>query len=327
MNKRILVLFTLVIFTLVTSFASHKAFAQFSSGVLVYPNVIELDFTNNKKFVSQVIQVENPTSEPFRIRAYVEGWDLNEYGGILFLDQPDKHSLNEYIKFNPKEFDVAPGQRQMIRLTAKLPEGVDGEFRSIIFFETVNQKQEILKQSKGKINLNVSFKTRYGVAVYAYKGNVTRNAALQDLKYEKVENKNYLVATLKNDGNIHCNVEGELVLNSKTGSEPITTPIARYTILPGAQKYKIPLPENYLNNGNYTALLKLKYKTEEEKINFIEAKTSFDYKATHSATKQELRQKNVSGEIQKTPDNVAVPTTKDGKLIPVDFDTEIKLND
>ena len=38
--------------------------------------------------------------------------------------------------------------------------------------------------------------------------------------------------------------------------------------------------------------------TEEEKINFIEAKTSFDYKATHSATKQELRQKNVSGEIQ-----------------------------
>ncbi|OGI00651.1 MAG: hypothetical protein A2Y25_06875 [Candidatus Melainabacteria bacterium GWF2_37_15] len=313
MIKRFLLL---TIFTLIISIyfiLPNKAESQFG-GVLVYPNVVELDFTDNRTFVSRAIQVENPTSKPFRVRAYVEGWNLNEYGGIEFLAQPDKFSLNDNLKFNPREFDLAPGQKQMVRLTAKLPPEALGEYRSIIFFETVNPKQDILNQNN-KLNINVQFKTRYGVAVYAYKGDVARSALLENFKYEEVDGNAYLVATIKNPGNIHCNVEGDITLVSETDkNNTLTSPLARYTIMPNStQKYRILVPDT-LNSGTYNALLKLNYNDIDKKPQVIGGETKLKYKATKSAAKNprnHLQNVNAEQKIEKTPENIAKPINLD----------------
>lgn len=328
MNKRLLILFVFVFNLIFGLTTANKAFADFVGGVLVYPNIIEMEFPDaNKTFVSKVIQVENPTDKPFRVRAYMESWSLNQYGGIVFSEKSDKNSLNEYIKFNPKEFDLSPGQKQMVRLASKLPEGLDGEYRSIIFFETVNPKQEILNQNKGKVNINVTFKTRYGVAVYAYKGKVSRNVDLQDLKFEKLNSENFLNATFKNNGNIHCNLEGEMALIPEAGSNSVTIPLAKYTTLPGnIQKYRIQIPENLPVNGKYNAVLKLNYKDEEGKMQVLEAQTNFNYKSKALYTKKELKQQvSEDDKLDKTPDNVAKPILIKDKSIPFKLDTEIQL--
>jgi len=327
MNKRFLMLLIFILSLFIGFVAINKAFAQFAGGVLVYPSVLEMEFPDNSKtFATKVIQVENPTNTPLRVRAYIEGWTLNPYGSIVFSDKPDKNALNDYIKFNPKEFDLAPGQKQMVRLASKLPAGNDGEYRSIIFFETVNPKQEILNQAKDKLNINVSFKTRYGVAVYAYKGKVARKVDLQDLKFEKINNGNFVNATLKNNGNIHCNLEGELSLIPETTSDAVKVTLAKYTTLPSnTQKYRIQIPENLPVNGLYNAVLKLNYKDEEGKVQVLEAQTNFNYKSKALYTKKELK-KNVSNEenINKTRDNIAKPIPVNSKYTPADLNTEIQ---
>jgi hypothetical protein len=252
---------------------------------------------------------------------------LKQYGGIVFTEKPDKNSLNNYIKFNPKEFDLAPGQKQMVRLASKLPDGLDGEYRNIIFFETVNPKQEILNQNKDKLNINVTFKTRYGVAVYAYKGKVSRNVELQDLKFEKFNNENFISATFKNNGNIHCNLEGELVFKPETGSEIVSVPLSKYTTLPAnIQKYRIQVPENLPGNGVYNVALKMNYKDTEGKVQVLEAQTNFNYKSKALYTKKELK-KTVSevDSIIKTPENIAKPISVENKSTPIKIDTEIQL--
>lgn len=326
MNKRF---FVLIVFVLGLIVSFNKALAQFVGGVLVYPNVIEMEFPdNNKTFATKVIQVENPTDKPFRVRAYVENWSLNQYGNIVFSEKTDKSSLSDYIKFNPREFDLAPGQKQMVRLAAKLPEGLDGEYRSIIFFETVNPKQEILNQNKDKLNINVTFKTRYGVAVYAYKGKVARKVDLQDLKFEKVNNGNFLNATLKNSGNIHSNLEGELTLIPEESSDAVKVTLAKYTTLPGnTQKYRIQIPENLPANGVYNAILKLNYKDADGKPQILEGQTNFNYKSKALYTKKELKNTtSVEDSVNKTPDNIAKPVTIKDKTAPIDLNKEIQLN-
>lgn len=328
MNKRFLILLIFVLSLIIGFVNINKASAQFAGGVLVYPSVLELEFPDNSKtFTTKVIQVENPTDKPFRVRAYIEGWNLSPTGSVVFLSKPDKNSLNDYVKFNPQEFDLAPGQKQMVRLASKLPEGADGEYRSIIFFETVNPKQEILSQNKDKLNINVTFKTRYGVAVYAYKGKVARAVELQDLKFEKINKENVLNATLKNNGNIHCNLEGELALIPQASSNAVKVNIAKYTTLPGnTQKYKIQIPENLPANGLYNAVLKLNYKDQEGKVQVLQAQTDFSYKSKALYSKADLKQKNQEEvNVIKTPDNIAKPMTVESKTFPVDLNTEIKL--
>ena len=325
MIKRFLILTILVIIITFYLALPNKAESQFG-GVLVYPNIVELDFTGNRTFVSRAIQVENPTSKPFRVRAYVEGWNLTEYGGINFLSTPDKYSLNDNLKFNPREFDLLPGQRQMVRLTAKLPPEATGEFRSIIFFETVNPKQDILN-TNSKVNINVQFKTRYGVAVYAYKGDVTKSAVLQNFKFEEYDDKGYLIATLNNPGNIHCNVEGDITLVSETNEAgTLTSPLARYTILPNAtQKYRILLPDT-VQSGEYNAILNLTYTDIDKKVQVVSGETKIKYKAAKPTSKNTLQNVNANEKIEKTPENIAKPQRIE-KPIDVNLDSEINLED
>ena len=258
--------------------AIPKVFAQ-SDEIIVYPNFVELNFSKNpNKFVSKVIQVENPGSETVRVRAYVKSWNLDDFGSVKFLETPDDYSLDKYIKFNPKEYDLLPGQKQGIRITAKLPEGIDGEFRSIIFFETVTSKKTALSPDKNDLSIDVNFKSRYGIAVYAYKGKISRNALIEDLKFQKMDESNYLIAYIKNEGNIHSNIEGEMSIIPKSGTGEKKQSLARYTIMPfSVQKYKIPLPADLPKNDIYDLKLRLLYKDKDDKEQVIEAETSLDY--------------------------------------------------
>lgn len=310
----------LLLILLVSSFVFTNIATAQNTGVIVYPSIIELDFAKNpRKFVSKVINVLNTSNKTARVRAYIQGWDMDKYGGLIFLDTPDNFSLDNYVKFNPIEFELAPNQKQLVRLTAKLPEGIDGEFRSIIFFETVTPREEILQPDKSKISLMVTFKTRYGVAVYAYKGSTSRNALLENFSLQKIDDNQYLVATLKNEGNIHTNVEGELTLIPNKDSQSTSLKAYRYTILPGrTQDYKIQLPEKQMSSNNYTAKLRLTYKDIQEKEQVLMAETTFNYEPSKVTDKKDLEKPVSDEEIKMTPDNIAQP-------IPVDVQSEIKL--
>ncbi len=313
-----------IILILFTGF-NAKSFAQFAE-VLVYPDKIELDFTKkNKRFISKVIHVENPTKKTLRIRSYVESWDLNENGSVVFLKGKNERSLKKYIKFNPREFDLAPGQKQLVRLMAKLPANASGEYRSILFFETVNRRSQILQKDKGKIDINVNFKARYGVVLYAYKGQINKNVEVLNLGYEQVEGKPYLIATLKNSGNVHCNVIGDLNISSENKEKK--QKLSTYTILPGkTQKFKMAITTKLNNSERYNALLKLNYKDADDRIKVIEAATSFNTEARQEVPLSESLKRNKSKDLPADKGNSARLIQEGKPLNPNELDIkEIKL--
>lgn len=321
MKKILIGLFTLIIAFSIMGIFSNRSNAQLG-GVLVYPRYVELDFAEKERnFISKVIKVENPSNKAIRIRAYVESWDANEYGDPSFTAELLDRSLAKFVKFNPREFELQPGENQIVRLTAKLPEGEEGEYRGMIFFETVVPKEEILKPDKDKINVAIQFVTRFGVVVYAYKGNVSRNAQLHDFKFETIDNTQYLTADFNNDGNIHSVLEGTINLYDKTSPEQVAKDIAiKKVILPERSlKLLIPLDQTSITSGNYIAKMNLKYTDYSEKPQIIEAQTEFSYeKSASSSAKDKLAKPVDADNVEKTPDNVAQPIEID--------ESEIKLN-
>lgn len=303
--------------------ANGKTFAQLG-GVLVFPNIIELDFSknNSKKFISKIIKVENPTDKPVRIRAYVENWEMNEYGGVSFTKDPTERSICDYVKFNPKEFELQPRQNQIVRVTAKLPEGVDGEFRGMIFFETVTTKEELLKPDKEKINVAIRFVTRFGVVVYAYKGNVNRTLNFDNFVYNKQDNTDYLVASFSNDGNIHTVIDTELsFVNEGSPEKEYGIAKSRKAVLPAKPlNIQIPIKKYKLDAGNYIANIKVTYKDINEKVQVLEAETKFNYEPSEDEVKNVLVKPLTDENIEKTPENIAKP-------IPLDLESEVEIND
>lgn len=288
-----------------------KGYCQFT-GVIVYPNIVEIDFTkSSQKFLSKSVFIENNSANPIRIRAYVENWTVDDTGGVIFLPETESRALNNYLKFNPREFDIQPGQKQMVRITAKLPDGVDGEFRSIIFFETISSKEQLLRPDSDKINVVVNFKTRYGVTLYAYKGNISRNADILDAKLQKINNFNYLAVGLNNVGNIHSNVEGELTLTSMDDKILATYKVPRYTIIPNNnQTMKILIPYKNLKAESVKAKLRLTYKNVEQKEEVIQSETILSAEQLKIQEKAQPDKPLTEPEIKPTKDNISKPLTK-----------------
>ncbi|MEW5821445.1 MAG: hypothetical protein AB1782_14735 [Cyanobacteriota bacterium] len=283
-----------------------------AGGIIVWPNVIEMDFSNSKNnFASKSVYVQNKSTKTERIRAYAQGWNMDEYGVQQYLDAPEDTTLS--LLFNPKEFELAPGEKQRVRISTKLPEGTDGEYRGIIFFENILPKENILDTKSKNLSVTLSFVTRYGVTVYAYKGNVNRNMVLENLEPQIINDKQYLVTTLRNDGNIHTYVYGDLLFKSSDNSEGVPVKLKKYTLLPGkVQKMMLKVPANILKNGNYKALLRLTYSNINNEEQVTEAETTFNFdKSTFGLTTAKYEKPVDDEEIKLTPENVAEPVKLD----------------
>jgi P pilus assembly chaperone PapD len=280
-------------------------------GVLVYPNILELDFSKSpRKFVSKAIMVENKNNKKIRVRAYPENWDLDEFGGMTFNTDNLDDSLAGYVKFNPREFDLEPNQKQLVRLTAKLPEDLNGEKRGIIFFETVTPKEKLVKSSDDKLGVLINFVTRYGVTLYAYNGELSRNAELLDFGYGKYKDRKALKVTLKNDGNVHSYVKGKLTLTAPHLAKPIDVPVKKHTLLPGrTQTMVIRIPPKIEEGKTYKALLEINHEDITGKQHKKAAETVFTAgkPAAETDIKEYLEKPITIDELEHSDDTLSQP--------------------
>ena len=69
---------------------------------------------------------------------YALDWSLDRLGAPQF-GKPNTlpGSCTSWIQVNPTDLVVPPGEKREVRYTAKVPEGVQGTYRSVIFLENV----------------------------------------------------------------------------------------------------------------------------------------------------------------------------------------------
>lgn len=249
----------------------------YASGVTVYPTRFELDtMSSHGKFISRSVTVENFSNKTVRVKANTQSWKLDTQGNIVYLEKPDERSLIDNTRFNPSEFSIGPKQKQLVRFTVKVPDGADGEYREILFFNTVSDKKDVISSITKKLSINVNFESRFGTTIYLYKGATARNASITDVRVEKEKKVTYITATLKNDGNIHTSLKGKVFLKSKSDSQKNTEIPVKYFLLPEcSQKLKIKIPDNFITNKNNFAHISLNYLDKDLKVQNIAAEVDF----------------------------------------------------
>jgi P pilus assembly chaperone PapD len=88
---------------------------------------------------TDTISVTNDGTASTRLRVSIEDWALTKDGNPIFMKGgSNPYSCAGWIRINPVDFRVDPGQTREVRYTVTVPEGIeDGGFRAAIIFETV----------------------------------------------------------------------------------------------------------------------------------------------------------------------------------------------
>lgn len=168
--------------------ASGLAFAQMESSVLfVAPHRVIMDASEKV----EVLNVANKSEKTHRYDLTLIDQVMNERGMTLRQDTFE-YSAKRMIRFVPKRFTLKPGERQVVRVMVKRPEGLaDGDYHSHLLFREVPlsvQDKQALKDERNAENKekSVTFEIRalYGVAVpiIVQQGKVESDISLGDVR-------------------------------------------------------------------------------------------------------------------------------------------------
>lgn len=192
------------------------------AGYQVDPLRIEMKISPRQRVGTTVVTVRNPSDETIRLKAYVADWKLDENGGLMVLDEPPgPFSITQHVRFNPKEFELPPHQKQSVRMAIMLPpDAQDGEYHGMLFFEDLKTRTERMQTNVKGVNAAIEVKQRLGIAMYIYKGDVKPKVETGSFSCVPGENgKLKTEIVIHNNGNKHFRGTGSLFLTRKDAQE------------------------------------------------------------------------------------------------------------
>ncbi len=233
--RRILYVFLLIIFS----------FSVYGVNFLVSPPRFELTPSRNE--ITKTIKVTNTGNESIHLKAYTMDWDMDRDGTQHFYDAGIlPYSCAKWIKINPIEFDVAPGEEKDVRITVITPNKLEYGHWAVVFFESAPKPVE----APTMIMVNA----RVGSIVYVYDPKYT----VRNLEIVNMEDKgDYVTLSLYNKGNVHLRVKYSYKVY-KGDSIVYESDKNSLLILPGYYRdVSLLLPE--LSGGTYKVVVSCDY--------------------------------------------------------------------
>ena len=149
---------------------------------------------------SGFITVSNPTDQAFRAKVYAEAFTYEAEKGFktLTAEAAGQSNLIPYLQFSPQDLIVPPKSTRRVRLITRLPANAPkGEYRAVIFTESLQEKQEVLDNKQGMLNL----RTRIGSTFYVYNGEISpAKVKIDSIQWH--EGKQAFQVKLKNEGEV-----------------------------------------------------------------------------------------------------------------------------
>lgn len=144
---------------------------------------------------TESITVLNLGSSPMQVELSVQNWDFDNNNDYRALP-PTPQSLDQWLIINPVRLTIPAKSQQTVRIAVRpRVEPVDGEHRAMVFFRQLN--------SEGK---GLNFKFNVGVPIYAFFGEVTREAELLGMEFDPI--KLQFVFDVASKGNSYVRPEG-----------------------------------------------------------------------------------------------------------------------
>jgi hypothetical protein len=212
------------------------------------------------------IKVTNPGAQTANIKAVIYDWTLNAQDKMVTSPAGTlKESLKDCIKFNPRNFMLAPGASQIVRFTLTAPNNADyRERRGIVFFE--EHLKHHLKQSGANII------TQVGSTIYLGLEGMKMGFNLENLVVvESAARKYQALMRINNSGEGHIRYRINYKIINVQGTVVIKEQLSEKVILPQFnRKILFDLPK--LDPGKYNLLWTMNFfgtkKTLERTIAF-----------------------------------------------------------
>jgi hypothetical protein len=202
-----------------------------------------------------VIEVINNGEEEVELTTLLKDWSLDEKDSVVVFEAGETdYSLDGLIKFNPRIFTLAPGQKQLVRFTVSSPNsGNPKERRGIVFVE---HETDLIDNATGS-----RVKTQIGTTIYYVPVGVKYDFKFLGLRvFNSPEQMPQGISLrVKNDGEGHMryfpsykivNSNNELVMEDK---------LSQLLILPKNERYFSFYLKDRLESGNYNFMLEFSF--------------------------------------------------------------------
>lgn len=143
-----------------------------------------VDIVENKPV--QEIRITNMSNIARAYSLSLQNLIMNEGGHTARVDNFD-YSAKRMVRFVPRQFSIKPGERQVVRIMARFPEGAeDGQYHAHLeFLENVSKRAELNKdvdgkESQAKMNAQISYAT--AIPVIISKGEIKTEISMSDVK-------------------------------------------------------------------------------------------------------------------------------------------------
>ena len=185
------------------------------AGIAVEPAYISLDF--NKGRASGRFIITNTGDAEERYRVVASHFTFSEEGA-LSLSDPDRHSMAEWIKFNPKEFTLPPKSKRVVRYVV-LPRGKlkDGQYWAAMELESLEGRNYSTNDGGGR-TFNLKVVPSVLAPMYGASGSIERDYDLTKFELSTSDrNKKVLEMQAVNTGNAVINLVGNYEIRNQSG--------------------------------------------------------------------------------------------------------------
>ena len=199
---------------------------------------------------TDMISVTNDGTAPTRLKVSLEDWTLTKDGNPMFMKVGNNpYSCAEWIRVNPVDFRIGPGQTRDVRYTVSVPQRVeDGGYRAAIIFETV---PDVTPGEKIK---RVFLKGRIAAILYEVVGKPIPQGHAKGLKTElKKEGINFILS-LQNTGKVHYRTKGSITVKDERGENAFEMEIPDVPVLPESERDIRVNYEKLIPPGKYSAI-------------------------------------------------------------------------
>lgn len=207
-----------------------------------------------------VIEVVNNGEEELELTTILYDWSLDERDSVIVFNAGETdYTLEGFIKFNPRIFTLAPGQRQLVRFTVSNPESdIPRERRGIVFVE---HETDLIDNATGS-----RVKAQIGTTIYYVPVGVKYDFRFLGLRvFNSPEPMPQGISLrLRNNGEGHMRYYPSYKIVDIDNKLVMEKEFNQLLILPHNERQFSFYLEDRLDSGNYKFLLEFRFHNTDQ---------------------------------------------------------------
>ncbi len=192
----------------------------------------------------ETINIINEGEKKINFSLKSRDWQLTKTGDIDLMEPSAlPRSASNWLRFNPKNIEISPGESQVVRFSIAVPPKVEsGEYRTAILLSTEKKFAEDLK---------INIKPQFAILVYVNIPDIKRYGKIKNIEVKANEYGEYkLGGKVDSLGNAHLRITGSYVLKNKE-DEIIKEKELKKMVIPAGGSEKFGDNMGFLSPGKY----------------------------------------------------------------------------